>query len=51
MQSHFKKISCLLAIIILSTQSLAGVSFAQTNGEPEVMFNQAMEFFSNGNYT
>ena len=50
MYSHFKKISCLLAIIILSTQTFAGVSFAQTNEEPEVMFNQAMEFFSNGNY-
>ena len=50
MLSNFKKISCLLAITILCTQSLAGVSFAQTNDDPEIMFNQAMEFFSNGNY-
>ncbi|MHA7734187.1 M57 family metalloprotease [Nitrosopumilus sp. S6] len=50
MLSHFKKIFCLLVISILSTQSIAGVSFAQTNEEPEIMFNQAMEFFSNGNY-
>ena len=50
MQSNFKKVSCLLAIILLSTQSLAGVSFAQSSEEPEMMFNQAMEFFSNGNY-
>ena len=50
MPSNFKKISCLLAIIMLGTQSLAGVSFAQTDSDPEIMFNQAMEFFSNGNY-
>ena len=50
MLDYLKKISCLLVITILATQSIAGVSFAQTDEEPEVMFNQAMEFFSNGNY-
>jgi len=50
MLSYFKKISCLLAVIILSTQSISGASFAQTSQEPEIMFNQAMELFSNGEY-
>lgn len=50
MLSYFKKISCLLVIIILSTQSISGVSFAQINQEPEVMFNQATELFNNGEY-
>ncbi|WP_428324040.1 M57 family metalloprotease [Nitrosopumilus sp.] len=50
MLSYFKKISCLLAITILVTQSLTGVSFAQINQEPEVMFNQATELFHNGEY-
>ncbi|AFS81001.1 hypothetical protein NKOR_05575 [Candidatus Nitrosopumilus koreensis AR1] len=40
----------MLFIIILSTQSITGSSFAQTNEDPEVMFNEATEFFSNGNY-
>ncbi len=50
MLNYFKKISCMLFIIILSTQSITGSSFAQTNEDPEVMFNEATEFFSNGNY-
>ena len=50
MLNYFKKTSCLLAIIILCTQSLAGVSFAQINQEPEVMFNEATELFHNGEY-
>ena len=50
MLSYFKKISCLLAIIILCTQSLTGVSFAQINQEPELMFNEATALFHNGEY-
>ena len=50
MLNNFKKISCLLIITVLVTQSITGVSFAQINQEPEVMFNQARELFHNGEY-
>ena len=50
MLENFKKISSFLFLIILSSQSVTGVSFGQTEGDPEKMFNQATELFSNGNY-
>ncbi|WP_428327071.1 M57 family metalloprotease [Nitrosopumilus sp.] len=49
MLNHFKIISCLSVIIILSTQSVTGISFAQIK-DPEAMFNQATGLFSNGEY-
>ncbi|AJM92374.1 M57 family metalloprotease [Nitrosopumilus piranensis] len=45
-----RRISCILFIMLLGMQSVANFSFAQSDEEPEIMFNQAMKYFSNGEY-
>jgi tetratricopeptide (TPR) repeat protein len=39
-----------LIIILLSSAVVTGTAFAQTEGDAEVMFNQAKEYFVNGEY-
>ncbi|NWJ20844.1 matrixin family metalloprotease [Marine Group I thaumarchaeote] len=50
MKKNTMIISYFLVIILLSSPILNGTVFAQTEKDPELMFNQAKEHFINGEY-
>ena len=50
MKKNTMIISYFLVIILLSSPILNGTVFAQTEKDPELMFNQAKEHFVNGEY-
>ena len=50
MKKNTMIISYFLVMILLSSPILSGTVFAQTEKDPELMFNQAKEHFINGEY-
>jgi tetratricopeptide (TPR) repeat protein len=49
MKNYLKKVSCAVFIILLSSASITGTSYAQINSE-KMKFNEAKEYVHNGEY-